>query len=126
MSDLKHTKGKWEAIIARHDQNIPESTFGIAIRVEGKKPFLVTNGVYDYTPNVVRDINGKPMPDFYSIEEIEANARLIAAAPELLEALQGLMREAEHNYPTLTKSGVWPQYEKAKAAISKATEKPQP
>lgn len=77
---LKITKGEWKPVIGRIDGNVPESTFGIAIRVEGKKPFLVTNGVYDYTPNAVKDINGNPMPDFYSIEELEANVALIAEA----------------------------------------------
>jgi hypothetical protein len=48
-----------------------------------------------------------------SIEESAANARLIAAAPELLEAVVGLVRGREH---------VWsPELEAARAAIAKAT-----
>lgn len=43
----------------------------------------------------------------------EANARLIAAAPELLEQLQEMVRLAEHEG--------WEGFEKARAAIEKAT-----
>lgn len=42
-----------------------------------------------------------------------ANARLIAAAPELLEQLQEMVRLAEHEG--------WEGFEKARAAIAKAT-----
>ncbi|MDR1098706.1 MAG: hypothetical protein LBL57_11305 [Tannerella sp.] len=50
-------------------------------------------------------------------EQSLANARLIAAAPELLEALQKLM-EAVDGLPALTAS----QYEKGRLAIKKALE----
>ncbi|MDR1223270.1 MAG: hypothetical protein LBL07_10415 [Tannerella sp.] len=50
-------------------------------------------------------------------EQSLANARLIAAAPELLEALQELM-EAVDGLPALTAS----QYEKGCLAIKKALE----
>lgn len=46
-------------------------------------------------------------------EQMEANARLIAAAPELLEQLQEMVRLAEHEG--------WEGFEKARAAIEKAT-----
>ena len=46
-------------------------------------------------------------------DEPEANARLIAAAPELLEALQSLVRHCE--------SGLDFELDDAKAAIQKAT-----
>lgn len=50
---------------------------------------------------------------FVSEKEKEANARLIAAAPELLEQLQEMVRLAEHEG--------WEGFEKARAAIAKAT-----
>lgn len=52
-------------------------------------------------------------------EELAANARLIAAAPDLLAALQAVMHVLEHTQ--VTPSGV-ERYERAKAAIAKATE----
>lgn len=52
--------------------------------------------------------------------EYAANARLIAAAPELLEALQFVLDEAIH---CDSQSGmVHPFIEKARAAISRATQ----
>lgn len=51
----------------------------------------------------------------HEAEEARANARLIAAAPELLEALQGLMRMWESPAEYLAAANA------ARAAIAKAT-----
>ena len=51
-------------------------------------------------------------------KEAEANAKLIAAAPELLEALQELVKLYPHFFPELANENII----KAKAAIQKATE----
>lgn len=50
--------------------------------------------------------------DRMSTEEIEANASLIAAAPDLLAALQGVLRVADR---------ATDEFEAARAAIAKAT-----
>lgn len=50
---------------------------------------------------------------------LPANARLIAAAPELLEALQGLINICTH--PSATKEGMRQIAREARAAIAKAT-----
>jgi len=52
-------------------------------------------------------------PEIRNYDELEANARLISAAPELLEALEGLM-EAETYC-----SGETAAWDKARAAIRK-------
>jgi hypothetical protein len=49
----------------------------------------------------------------------QADARLISAAPELLEALQGLLAEAHSASKRLHEMSVWSQ--RARAAIEKAT-----
>ena len=69
--------------------------------------------VFDETGKLVASANG---PGLFEGGEAEANARLIAAAPELLEALHVMMKtfeglEAIHN----------DAYRQAKAAIAKAT-----
>lgn len=52
-------------------------------------------------------------------DEQRANMSLIAAAPELLEELQGLVSLIEQEYPH--QAGTW--LESARAAIAKATAK---
>lgn len=49
-----------------------------------------------------------------SLKEMQANAKLIAAAPDLLEALQAMIDGKERDFSKLV--------EKAQAAIKKATE----
>lgn len=51
--------------------------------------------------------------------EMEANARLIAAAPDMLEALRGLLQQNEE-FCERTGLGDTDQMEAARAAISKA------
>ena len=53
-------------------------------------------------------------------EEVEANARLIAAAPELLEALMGLMRRVD--IKTYTAGSIGDDLDAARQAITRATE----
>lgn len=54
--------------------------------------------------------------------QVEANARLIAAAPDLLEALQEVMSWIDNWDPDFTFDNEWAGTEiKARAAIKKAT-----
>lgn len=59
----------------------------------------------------IATVGGPSNPDMQ--DTMRANARLIAAAPELLEALEALLKEVStyHKYPTM---------KMAKAAIAKA------
>lgn len=57
-------------------------------------------------------------PDKSDIEEAEANAKLIAAAPEMLEALREMVRMYEEVQPRGGWQGV---YEESVYAIKKAT-----
>ncbi len=59
-------------------------------------------------------------PTEAGLEQQEANARLIAAAPELLEALRGIMKLDED----LCSEGAIEALDKASAAIAKATGEP--
>lgn len=54
-------------------------------------------------------------------EESEANARLIAAAPELLEALKVLVQDAD-KYTGTRFARIDALFDKARAVIAKATE----
>ena len=51
--------------------------------------------------------------------EAEANSRLIAAAPELLEAL----KEVVTHWADETDENDWPEFDRARKAIAKATGK---
>lgn len=67
----------------------------------------------DYFMRIEWSVDALGIPE----EEIQANARLIAAAPELLEALEELIAMNNCNYDrTIQENG----YKKARAAIAKA------
>jgi hypothetical protein len=59
-----------------------------------------------------------------STAEMEANARLIAAAPDLLEALEGAYRVLDADYGHGVDNGYWPTVapllSQIRAAIKKA------
>jgi hypothetical protein len=58
--------------------------------------------------------NGESICQINASDDEEANAKLIAAAPDLLEALQAMIDGKERDFAKLV--------EKAQAAIKKATE----
>lgn len=117
MSEAKHTAGPW---LVKVDGT---ST--------GRWPVIYTAGPYydDGSSREVCDLETVEISDGPcqggewvrrdNADEIEANARLIAAAPELLEALQSVLKHCPAD-PDTTPSflGAW---HKAEAAIAKAT-----
>lgn len=117
MSEAKHTAGPWFAdadgrIWRRHPSELYENGGGVA----GDKPLAVAHKGWHRDDEI-----GYP---------IDANARLIAAAPELLEALEGILRadewvsdaslaqdhELQRRAPKLHEESM----DKARAAIAKA------
>ena len=108
---MKHTKGKW--MVAKSGK--------FRYEVISDKPHDSRMGYIDETL-----ICTLFYPETSSDEEIEANAKLIAVAPELLEALQVLMnyRKIFEGFLLANKSeqadGISP-FIKAEKAIKKAT-----
>lgn len=92
----KHTKGPWEVV---------RTDAGIIVRTESAKKTRA--GASRYAA-----IGGFDRSDPEQLAEALANARLIAAAPELLEALKDLLEQTGID-------GWWA--EKARDAIAKAT-----
>jgi hypothetical protein len=90
MKELKHTKGEWTA------SNVDEGEQMWSIRTDEKQPDSDNTicGIWDNSPTA------------------EANAKLIAAAPDLLEALIEVVRISDRKHDA---------WDKAKAAIKKAT-----
>lgn len=103
MSEVKHTPGPWKAYPVSYDA----SAYYIFAKntKDGRSPTVA---------HIPRS----------TIQPMEANARLIAAAPELLEALQDLNRELVLSDVDLgyMESHFRPWLNKAYAAIAKATQ----
>ena len=98
-TESKHTQGPW-----RTNGCTVEVANAWALRIAGAVPPSTLNG---YAPK--------------SLDEAKANARLIAAAPEMLEALATLIGCAETDGMD-GKSNVWRSAMiDARAAIAKAT-----
>ncbi len=102
----QHTPGPWEVVWGQHDRPL-----GISAPADAGIPGAV---------GCVVRINGIGLP---SSAKASANARLIAAAPDLLAACRaaadafGALNEVG-NLPSGWKSGVWSTVQKA---INKAT-----
>lgn len=77
---MKHTPGPWAAFIGNRGKTISIDIGPTAI---GKRPCIINWSGFDDTD----------LP----ITQRVANARLIAAAPDLLEALQILLERASRN-----------------------------
>jgi hypothetical protein len=100
---MKHTPGPWELSEAEYKEG-----FGTYRRVEQVEQFgdVVASVCIRHAVNHTLDACG------------DANARLIAAAPELLEALASLTAVARRYLPDYDEH---PEVQKADAAIAKAT-----
>lgn len=110
MKEFKGTKGKWY----QSHRQIPNDTDGMyATQVYCKKGETIATLSWYAAPKEKGIHNGKEVVITKSYRE--ANAKLIAAAPELLEALQSAYRcSGERNY--LTK----PVLDEMLSAINKA------
>ena len=95
MSNSKHTPGPWYALRGQRNISIRYKT--------GDRLLPMVN---------VASVRGQ-FPTDCPYGSSEANARLIAAAPELLEALQFVMTASGEQLSTA--------FEQAEAAIAKAT-----
>lgn len=98
----KHTPGPWTTDKADHDAPYQD------IKIKAGKHHTVCT-VW---------IDDAPVHDFNSLQE--ANARLIAAAPDLLEALRKVVALWDHHASAHGDGIIYPLHEAARAAIAKA------
>lgn len=85
----KHTQGEWVSLAYRVDVDVADGLSGIC-----------------------------EMSEWMDESEMEANAKLIAAAPDLLKSLQECVKAMK----IVTSSAIKPFIERAEQAIKKATE----
>lgn len=104
----KHTPGPWEYIPSNehHGPYVSSYAGDVADCYTMSNPLAasIRNGGDSY-----------PVP--FQGAEADANARLIAAAPDMLEALRDALELLERHYPKPARSG---QIARARAAIAKA------
>ncbi len=115
--DLKHTKGEWEPVVMRYEEEPKRIVTGVSATLSEDL------GMYKYV-QVICDMILPDTDEQYIKEhnEIAANAKLISAAPDLLDALNKMIVELKRNSGLdlsdieyiLTRTG-------AKQAIKKAT-----
>lgn len=116
MTQAKHTPGPWHAVKSSSNgweiRGVlgapPECRNMVEFSYSSDKPVLLFLEPWHQFPNAEWD------------EMQEANARLIAAAPELLEALQVMTALCLAKYGNMD-SDVYSEIEKANTAIAKAT-----
>ena len=124
MSQAKHTPGPWVAIFPEHRQKHEGSDITMyEVMTEKTRKQLREEGLDHYdrrhedvaNVSIVSNHFWRDMND----DEAKANARLIAAAPELLESLQGVLKIERGTSGRIIIEG-W-QEEVVRAAIAKAT-----
>ena len=97
---MKHTAGPWIVRYTARTDGIDTQRYDV-VHYRNEYPHNETTDEF-----ICSNVKG------------EANARLIAAAPELLDALTTLVRRADNGD---TIEGGWYEVEKARAVIIKAT-----
>lgn len=118
MSKVKHTPGPWEPLRQGIEVQSAEGNHEV-LAYAGDIPVCVCE-VYS-AAHIEHD---DPVGEYViSQEEGLANLRLIAAAPELLEALAGIVSELK---PFMGQGRMDETINAARAAIAKATGKEQP
>jgi hypothetical protein len=97
----KHTPGPWKTVA----RNYP----------------IADTGDYDGCWEVLTGDPKKPIVQIWGdSDEDEANARLIAAAPDLLEALKNIVNLWDHHASAHGDGTIFPLHVAARAAIAKA------
>ena len=109
MSNAKHTPGPWGV---EYGLSSDPATYTPGIDSPGQDFTVILYGIK--AKGEACGIHGR------TLEEQEANARLIAAAPELLDALASMVRMHEEGATLVGLVG--PTIEAARAAIAKATQ----
>lgn len=104
----KHTPGPWTAIAAYEDEFDVVDPRGFRIVEAVSTPILIE---WEKALQIDHWADSDDSHIELSTEEQNANARLIAAAPELLEALIGFMKEFGDK--SINNKNVW----KARAAM---------
>lgn len=105
--NTKHTPGPWHYFHGGNEWAISRDEDG---KENIARVHININGISSFDPRHIE-----------SIGESEENARLIAAAPELLEALQRLIKECEWQAEIGNMNGERIEFSAARAAIAKAT-----
>lgn len=115
-----HTPGPWSVSLGRV---VPEApVFGFAILAAGKSPAVCGAGVSERNLLILaRDYRHlEYAKEHYTEEEVEANARLIASAPELLAAVR-FAYESLLRLPIPERIGRQAELIACRDAIAKAT-----
>jgi len=118
MTTFKGTKGEWKE---RKMFDKP-----ILVTHEKKEWYSNTISIHDKTDRIICDVNYQTNTKNQgwghndTIKKWEANAKLIASAPELLEALQGLVSLYDSVNQSILSGDIKNKVQKGRNAINKA------